>query len=436
MNIATSQNGLTHKLMPTMTKRKADGDPPSKPKPKKPSPSDQQNAQTESPAAKAYRRRRAAKLAQIASDVSAADPETHDVYDFSSTLPSPPPSTRQTPPAVPKADNTVLEDDQAAHNDNASVEYTPTVSGRVLDESTLLDILCFHCDDDLATDAFAAIMQHAAAAAKPGDEFGVLFLKSFITELASTPINQDWLTEIIGLLQQNLDSLCDRAKCQIRSLGKLALPERERLEPPVDEMELDDTEVPSCTLSSYTREATENIENIETIENKPTGKSANDEKYLRDWNNIAAPVQSKKSRRKNKDTQQSAKPTSKHSITTQKLTTSDDIPRNPKTTHTSPDLQKPEASISTPYELFVRSATAANCFATDQNGKVTKAYNKRVRRLWTRIEREHTAAWVKLFNARPDDVPLVIKGEGLLWSQDLVSKLLPNDCKPKPEHTD
>ena len=207
-----------------MAKRKADGDAPSKPKHKKPAASTHQDPKLESPAARAYRHRRAAKLAQIPSDTSAKDSETHDIYDFPSVLPSPPSSTRQTPPAVPKIDSSALKRDQNAHNDASSEEVAPTISGLILDESTLLDILCFHCDDGLTGDAFDAIMQHAATAARPGDEFGILFVKKFISDLAETPINQEWLAKITDLLQQNLDGLCDRTKSQIQSLGKLPLP--------------------------------------------------------------------------------------------------------------------------------------------------------------------------------------------------------------------
>jgi hypothetical protein len=411
-----------------MTKRKADSDPPSEPKPKKPTASNQENIKSESPAAKAYRSRRAAKLAQIPPDASVASPETYDVYAVSSTLPSPPRSTRQSPPAVPRFDNKILGQDEDARNDTQSAESSPTISGLMLDESTLLDILCFHCDDNLATDAFVAIMQHAAAAAKPGDEFGTLFLKRFISELADTPINPDWLTEIIGLLQQNLDSLCDRAKCQIQSLGKLPLPQRERLEPPVDEIEDDDTEASLGTLLSHIGEASEKTET------KTIDKSANDQEDVGDRKHTVAPAKSKKSKRKVKDSQQSSQAASKQFSTTQAWAASDNNTLDSKPNSAPSDLQPSEAHINTPYDLFVQSAAAANCFAKAQDRKTVKAYNKRARRLWSRIEVEQQAAWVKLFHARPDDVPLVIKGEGLLWSQDLVAKLLPDDCKPKPEH--
>jgi hypothetical protein len=53
----------------------------------------------------------------------------------------------------------------------------------------LLDILSIHCDDSLAENAFEAIMQHAAAAAISGDEFGIFFIQKFISDLADTPIN-------------------------------------------------------------------------------------------------------------------------------------------------------------------------------------------------------------------------------------------------------
>jgi hypothetical protein len=120
------------------------------------------------------------------------------------------------------------------------------------------------------------------------------------------------------------------------------------------------------------------------------------------------------------------KQASKHRPNAQTSTTSDDVRQEPEPNNVSSGFQLPESPIGSAYDLFVRSATEA---ATGQNGKATKAHNKRIRRLWPRLEPEQQATWVKLFNARPDDVPLVTKGKALLWSQDLLSKLLPNDSK-------
>jgi len=415
-----------------MAKRKADSDPPSKPQAKKPAASDQQSTKPESPAATAYRRKRAAKLAQIPSDTSATDPESYDVYDFPSALPSPPSSTRQTPPAVPKVDDTVLEVDHDACNDTPSSEAIPTISGNIIDEDALIKILCLSCDDDLTEGAFAAIMQHAAAAAKPGDEFGISFIRSFISRLAYTPINQQWLVEIIGLLQQNLDSLCDRAKSQIQSLGKLPLPAPARLEYPMNQSEPEDTAQPCDEVVSK--------ESHEKVETKRRGKSANDQADVGDRNTTVAPAESKKSKPRTRDTQRTSKPASKQSCTAQDFTVFDDNPKEliskePESEITSSELQPSEAPIDSPFDLFVRSATEANCFTAGQSRKAVKAFNKRIKRMWPRITPEQQASWVKLFNARPDDVPLVIKGKALLWSQDLLFDLLPKDSNSEPEHT-
>lgn len=420
-----------------MAKRKADGDPPSKPEAKKPAASDQQNTKTESPAATAYRRKRAAKLAQIPSDTSATDPETYDVYDFPSALPSPPSSTRQTPPAVTKVDDTLLEDDQAAPNDTQSEEPTPIITGKIIDEDTLINIMCLSHDDDLTEHAFDAIMQHAAAAATPGDEFGILFMRNFIAKLAGTAINEEWLVEIIGLLQQNLDTMCDRARCQIQSLGKLPLPTRARLEFPVDESGSEDTAQP--------RDDEVAKESPEKIETKRKGKSANDKEDVDDRNNTVVLGKSKQSKRKTKDTKQTLKPVSKQFSTAPEFTVFDDNeeesnPNEPTTKVPTPEiasseLQPSEAQIDSPYDLFVRSATEANCFTAGQSRKAIKAFNKRVRRTWPRITPEQQASWVKLFNGRPDDVPLIVKGKALLWSQELLFKLLPSNDRAESEHT-
>ncbi|KAM0706230.1 hypothetical protein Q7P35_006779 [Cladosporium inversicolor] len=409
-----------------MAKRKADGDPPSKPEPKRSAASNQQSTKPESPAATAYRRKRAAKLAQIPSDTSATDPEAYDVYDFPSALPSPPSSTRQTPPAVPKVEDTVLEDDKAAHNDTQSEEPASIITGKIIDEDTLINILCLSHDDDLTEHAFDAIMQHAAAAATPGDEFGILFMRSFISRLAGTAINQEWLVEIIGLLQQNLDSLCDRAKSQIQSLGKLPLPTRARLEFPVDESETDDTVQP-CDDGAA-------AEAFDEIETKRKDKPSDNKEDLNDRINSVVPTKSRKSKRKTKDTQQTSEPASKQSSTAPNFIFFDDNSQESNPKVASSEHQPSEAPINSPYDLFVRSATEVNFFTAGQSRKDVKAFNKRVRRTWHRIKPEQQASWVKLFNARPDDVPLIVKGKALLWSQELLFKLLPNNEKAEPEH--
>lgn len=92
--------------------------------------------------------------------------------------------------------------------------------------------------------------------------------------------------------------------------------------------------------------------------------------------------------------------------------------------------------MDTAYEMFVRSANEAHCFATAQDRKAVKTFNKRVRRLWSRIEPEKQAAWIKLFDVHPEDVPLVVEGKELLLSQELHAALFPDDCRPRPKRVD
>jgi hypothetical protein len=139
------------------------------------------------------------------------------------------------------------------------------------------------------------------------------------------------------------------------------------------------------------------------------------------------------------DIQQGLPPAFKHHNPTHNVIPSENNPEEPELNTVSSDFHPNEAPIDSAYDLFICSTTAANRSATDQSPKSVKAYNKRVRRHWNRMSRdapEKQAAWMKLFNARPDDVPLVTKGEGLLWSQDLVATLMRDDCKPKPKNTD
>lgn len=283
---------------------------------------------------------------------------------------------------MPRVDGSALQDDQNARNNPSGEEVAPTMSGRTLDERTLLDILCFHCDDGLTEDAFDAIMQHAAATAKPGDEFGILFVKRFISDLADTPVNQDWLSEIVHRLQQNLDHLCDRAKSQIQSMGKLRLPERVRLEPPVES----DAEQP-CDDDDLKGK----------IGTMPLGKITKNREDVRHQNSTAVTVRSKHSERKAKGTQRGSQPACKQSSTTQEFAVFDDTNEKHEPNNDTSDLQQPGAPKDSVYDLFVRSATEANCFATGHDGKAVKRFNKRVRRAWAHMEPESRAAWVKLF---------------------------------------
>ena len=183
-----------------MAKRKADSDSPSKRQPKKQVASQKQSIKPETPAAKAYRRKRAAKLAHAPSDTSKPSPEAFDLYDFPPTLPSPPPSDGQTPPAAPKIDLTVVEDKAATRNDEQNAEHTSTIEGKVPDDDTLLAILCVFIDVALTELALDAVMQKAAAAAKSGDELGTLYMRKFISKLVDTHIEDEWLARVIDLL--------------------------------------------------------------------------------------------------------------------------------------------------------------------------------------------------------------------------------------------
>lgn len=361
--------------------------------------------------------RRAAKLAGLPSDASANHSETYDVHDFPSALPSPPSSTRQTPFAVPKVGDSALQDDQNARNDPSGEGVAPTVSGRTLDERTLLDILCFHCDDGLTEDAFDAIMQHAAATAKPGDEFGILFVKRFISDLADTPINQDWLAEIIHRLQQSLDHLCDRAKSQIQSMGKLRLPECVRLEPPVES----DAELPDDdeALKGFAKK----------IGTMSMGETTNDREDVRYQDSTVVSVRSKhlsaKSRAPSEALSQLASNQAQHRSSQSPM-----IPmRNTSRTMTRQTFsnQEPQRTLSTTCSSAPRpKPTASPPGMTERPSSASTNAFAELGLAWSPSRGRPGS---NSFNARPDDVPFVIKGNELLCSQGLHAKLCPRDCE-------
>ena len=402
-----------------MAKRKAEGDSPSKRNRKKSAAPKQQSIKPETPAAKAYRRKRAEKLALIPPDAPGKATDTSDVYAFPPVLPSPPPSANQTPPPVAKVDDIVPGDEKDTRDDTRSANHISTVAGKITDEDTILAILCAFRDVDLTEVALDAIMQKAAAAAKPGDAFGILFIRKFISKLAKSSIEPNWLAKVIDLLQQDLESLCDRVKCQIRSLGKLPLPKRERTEMFVDMDQLDD--VVALGEEGSLEDASPKIFLLRTTDATLSAEAIKNQK------SDTIPVNSKQSRRKAKNTQrQSSQPASMHATPAQTTTNPDTFVHEAK-----PDNGTPERPLDSVYDLFVRSAINVDCFGEGGHGENFKAYRKRIRKVWARLEPEQRAAWVKLFNARLDDVPASVKGEKLLWSQGLVAKLLPKDGKRK-----
>jgi hypothetical protein len=205
-----------------MTKRKADNASLNKRKPKKRAAASRKNAKPETPVAKAYRCKHAANFAEPTAGPSKTAPGSHDVYAFPPTLPSPPPSDQHSPPTHPKEDDALPEDRKDTKKGEQTGEPAHTTSPRI-PEGTLLDILCVPYDRALIETALNGVMQLAATTSQPGDEFGVLFTRKFVTKLAELHINEAWLAEVVDALQENLRDLCDRAQCQIGSLGKLAL---------------------------------------------------------------------------------------------------------------------------------------------------------------------------------------------------------------------
>jgi hypothetical protein len=407
----------------TMAERKADSNSPSKRHPKKIATSQKHSIKPETPAAKAYRRKRAAKLAQAPSKASQSGPEAYDVYAFPPTLPSRPLSAKEAPPSLPKVDLTESEDEEATRNGEQSVVTTFPISGTIPEDDTLLAILCVFHDNDLTEVALDAIMQKAAAAAKPGDELGILYMRKLVSKLANTPIEPEWLARIIDLIQQTLESLCDRVKCQIRSLGKLPLPKQAKMQALADTTQVVD-------IIQLLGDGAPD-QSFEATKIKQTANSANAVVGAKLPNSDTVPVRNKQSQRKTKARPQ---PAPMQSSPTKNSTVTIVNAQQSKSSQSASESRLSGESFDSVYDLFVRSATDANCFASETNGEANKAYRKRIHKAWSHIEPEQRAAWVKLLNTRPDVIPMSVKGQKLLWSQGLIAKLLPTDHKRKRKY--
>lgn len=95
-------------------------------------------------------------------------------------------------------------------------------------EDTLLTILSTHRDAEWAQIAIKGVLQHASESASRDDEFGTLYVRNFISQLAERVFEDAWLMEVIEMLQEKLEGRCDRVRSQILALGKARSPRTSR----------------------------------------------------------------------------------------------------------------------------------------------------------------------------------------------------------------
>jgi hypothetical protein len=409
-----------------MTKRKADNASPNKRKPKKRAAPSQKDAKPETPVAKAYRRKHAAKFAQPTAASSKAEPGSYDVYAFPPTLPSPPPSDQHSPPPHPKEDNTLPE----ARDDTVESQRTDAIAPTIpvnIPEDTLLYILCNPYDDKLTKTALDGVMQLAAKTAKSSDEFGLLFTQSFVTKLAGLHINGAWLAEIVDIFQQGLRKSCHQAQCQIGSLGKLALRKGSATGSDVDAVRGGDA------AQVWGNTAREDFPKTVCVKQNTTKTvTASVPENLTHANTSVVPAKGKSGKRKTKEIPQRSSLQSlvQHALD-QGLDVAKEAPQSWQPNDCTSSSYLHNKPIDSVYDLFVVSAIDAHCFATGESGEIINAYANRVRKIWHRIEPENKAGWLKLFNARPEADPFSVRGQRLLESQGLLVKFLPDAGRPE-----
>jgi hypothetical protein len=410
-----------------MAKRKADSASPNKRKPKRRAAASLKDAKPETPVAKAYRRKHAARFDKPTAGPSKPEPGLYDVYAFPPTLPSPPPSDQHSPPTQPKEGDTLLVEKVNIGESGQPDALAHTISADI-PEDTLLDILCNPYDSELIKTALDGVMQLAAAAAQPGDEFGVLFMQNFVNKLAGLHINGAWLAEIVNILQQHLRSLCDRAQCRIGSLGKLALRKGRTAESHLEMVQTGDAVHADANPGQedfprtvYVKHGTAKTESV-NIEEDATHSSSHV---------VPAKKQKKGGKRKTKETPQHS---SLQSLVQQALTQGLDVPDEASQTWQPNDRTSSfylsNAPLNSVYDLFVVSAIDAHRFAVGEPIEIINAYANRVRKIWHRVESDHKAGWVKLFNARPAATSPSVRGQRLLESQGLLVKFLPDADRP------
>jgi hypothetical protein len=411
-----------------MTKRKAENASPNKRKPKRRAAASQKDTKPESPVAKAYRRKHAARFDKPTAGPSKPESGSYDVYAFPPTLPSPPPSDKHSPPTQPKGGDTLPVEKGNVRESEQTGASAHTIPADI-PEDTLLDILCDPYDSELIKTALDGVMQLAAAAARPGDEFGVLFMQNFVNKLAGLHINGTWLAEVVDTLQQDLRSLCDRAQCQIGSLGKLALRKGKAAESHLGMAQARDA------MQAEANPDQEHFPRTVYVKHgSAKAESVNIEEYAThpDSHVVPAKKQRKGGRRRTKETPQRSSLQSlvQHAIT-QGLDTPDEASQTWQPNDRTSSFYLSNAPLNSVYDLFVVCAIDAHRFSIGEPIEVINAYVNRVRKIWHRVESDHKAGWVKLFNARPEVDPPSVRGQRLLESQGLLVKFLPNACMPK-----
>lgn len=408
---------------------------------------------------KAHRRKHAAKLAGKSASPPISNPEPLDVYTF------PPPSPGSASTIEATESTIVLEkDNEEEFCKKEPCDQDDTAPGHIMEqflvvpssiqEDTSLNIICAFPSVEETKEAVENVLRRAAASAKPGDEFGIQSLRDSISRLAKLPIDQAWLAKVIDLLQQELERVCDRAVCQVRSLGKSPLTsgeasdsannatQSESMEQPDTDMIIDQACDPieaifDATMSGAlpaSNEAEHEDASVTLADDgaKPDATlddAANFEVAIEheDMSVTPAQVKQKKQKKKKKQAQDSSSPaTAMH----------DKFNEGPIAVRNGPPQWEPNngttsfyvarAPMNTNLDLFVRSAVDAHCFASDESPANIAAFTRDVRRAWTTIQPEQRAGWLKLFNSLPEDETMSVRGQKLLKSQGLLATILPD----------
>lgn len=404
------------------------------------------------------RRRKHSAIANVSETTS--DSQPHDVYTFQPPMLLPSPGSASSPDATDSAIALENDDDRrevrAGDKEHRNTEeagnQTPVIICEI-QEDTLLNILCAIQDVEVAKQAIKVLLQRTATSAKSGDEFGIQYLRSFISRLSEMSIDQSWLAKVIDLIQHDLERVCDRAVCQVRSLGKspltgndalndtetVALNESHRASdvdaalvqaPSTPEANSDNMMSGALPVSNEAEHEDtimtfpeDEVDPNATLDDAPIHQNEAEHEHIK-----VAPIEIKPKKQKKKKQTQRSSPLA--------ATMQDNIDKGSMTARNASPPWTPNngtssfyvacAPMNTNLDLFVRSAVDAHCFASDEAPAIIAAYTREVRRAWTTLQPEQRAAWVKLFNSLPEAESLSVRGQRLLESQGLLAKFVPD----------
>lgn len=374
--------------------------------------SEQQRASIGLSAEQAFRQKHTEDFDLLPSDLAQVKKEPHD-DDCPRTSSRSPEGNDNRQPATTRNDLNALAPKAFDHHIDRHVDANLSVP-RSIPEDTLLEILCTSRDVEWVQIAIGSVLQHACTTATSGDEFGIAYIRAFISRLADRVVYDAWLAEVIGLIQQRLDSTCDRVQSQIHSLGKARASNSSAARATQQTRDEQSREQGSSKASAsasqpkqkpYSGGATIHASKVTAMDHTINGEAQDSETDVA-YEPSAPPI--------------SAKPAA-----SEQQTSSFEVALTHWQLNTgATPLYAPRSPLRKVFDLFARCAIDAHHFHDAENVDAIQQYRKHARAIWKKISTKHRSDWEKLFEVRTSATNISLRGQALLKVQGLLADVL------------